>query len=258
MVDGKFKVKNEMSKKMGEHAGKLTVTNKDYTYEHKYTPESLNKDGMQSSLVAEGKMMPAANNWEGKAEFKIGGVDLGGAQAWTELQLDSNKKKEHVFTYSQNMKMENYHMGWKLAYGANAAKLTQADGFIAGLCPNGKYAMYLRAAGLQRFVGVGMGYPTDTFGKQAFEIQYDFLKKTKGLFGMPLFLRWGTQMKLENGSSFNTQLALDSKVQHKRKLEVPVSSNLKLTFSDSYNLMAVFKDMSKVDYKFGFAAEFKC
>merc|ERR1712086_1233808 len=68
MVDGKFKVKNEMTKKMGEHAGKLTVTNKDYTYEHKWTPADLN----------------------------------------------SNKKKEHKLTYSQNMKMENYHLGWKM------------------------------------------------------------------------------------------------------------------------------------------------
>jgi len=56
MVDGKFKVKNELTKKMGEHAGKLTVTNKDFTYEHKWSPESLNKDGMKSTLVAEGKL----------------------------------------------------------------------------------------------------------------------------------------------------------------------------------------------------------
>merc|ERR1712086_1223533 len=124
MVDGKFKVKNEMTKKMGEHAGKLTVTNKDYTYEHKWTPADLNKDGMKSTLVAEGKLMPAANDWEGKVEYKIGGLDLGGAQAWTELQLNSNKKKEHKLTYSQNMKMENYHLGWKMVYGVGAKKLT--------------------------------------------------------------------------------------------------------------------------------------
>lgn len=75
-----------MNKVVGdEHNGKLTATNKDFTYEHTWTPESLNKDGMQSTLVAEGKWMPAADNWEGKAEYKVGGVDLGGAKAWTEV-----------------------------------------------------------------------------------------------------------------------------------------------------------------------------
>jgi hypothetical protein len=124
MVDGKYKVKNELSKKLGEHAGKLTVTNKDFTYEHTWKPESLNTDGMESTLVAEGKLMPAADNWEGKVEYKVGGVDLGGAKAWTELQLDSNKKKEHALTYSQAINSDDYHMGWKLVYGVNASKLT--------------------------------------------------------------------------------------------------------------------------------------
>lgn len=85
MVDGKFKAKNELSKKWGEHAGKLTATNKDFTYEHTFNPESLNKDGMKSTLVAEGKLMPAADNWEGKVEYKIGGVDLGGVKSWSEV-----------------------------------------------------------------------------------------------------------------------------------------------------------------------------
>lgn len=49
---------------------------------------------------------------------------MGGAKAWTELQLDSNKKKEHKLTYSQNINMDDYYMGWKMVYGVNAAKLT--------------------------------------------------------------------------------------------------------------------------------------
>lgn len=242
---------------MGEHAGKLTVTNKDFTYEHTFTPEDLNKDGMKSTLVAEAKLAPASDNWEGKLEYKIGGVDLGGAQAWTELQLDTNKKKEHVVTYSQNTIFDkNYHLGWKLAYGVGAAKLTQADGFFAGMCPNGKYAMYLRAAYLNRFVGAGFGFPTDSWGKQAVEVQYDFLKKTKGLMGMPLFLRWGTTMKLNNGWTYGTWVFAKNNFVKNQKIEVPVSDNLKVTLNDQ--LTTEFNNLSKFTYKCGFALEVKC
>lgn len=66
--------------------------------------------------------------------------------------------------------------------------------------------MYLRAAGLSRFVGVGLGWTDANYGKMAAEVQYDFLKKTKGIMGMPVFLRWGQSMKLANGMTYSTHM----------------------------------------------------
>jgi len=118
--------------------------------------------------------------------------------------------------------------------------------------------MYLRAAGLKQFVGLGLGFTDVNYGKQAVEVQYDFLKKTKGIMGMPLFLRWGTVMKLNNKCTYSANMCTCEKICWKNKLEVPVADNLKVTVSDQMNLLAIYKDMSKVDYKFGFAVEFKC
>jgi hypothetical protein len=66
--------------------------------------------------------------------------------------------------------------------------------------------MYLRAAGLRKFLGLGVGWTDANYGKMAAEVQYDFLKKTKGLMGMPLFLRWGTSMKLANDATFSANV----------------------------------------------------
>jgi len=72
--------------------------------------------------------------------------------------------------------------------------------------------MYLRAAGLTKFVGLGVGWTDASYGKMAAEAQYDLMKKTKGVMGMPLFLRWGTSMKLANGCTMGYNVSIGEKM----------------------------------------------
>jgi len=59
---------------------------------------------------------------------------------------------------------------------------------------------YFRSNCLNRFVGLGW------FNKNyATEVQYDFLSKTTGINGQPLFARFGTDHKLSDKSSLNTR-----------------------------------------------------
>lgn len=103
MVAGKvagafnFKHKSELKKKFdGEHSLKFTSTNKDYELQYTLSPEALNKDGVEGQLEVKAKCLPATNGWEGSAEFKAGGFELGPIKPWTELQLETNQDKEHT------------------------------------------------------------------------------------------------------------------------------------------------------------------
>lgn len=59
--------------------------------------------------------------------------------------------------------MDDYHAGWKLVYGVNSSKLTQADGFAAAKMAD--YDAYLRGAMLSKFFGFGVGWTSADFGK---------------------------------------------------------------------------------------------
>ena len=73
-----FKHKVELKKKINsENSIKITGTNKDFEFDYDFTPEALNKDGMDSSMEIEGKYTPGKDNWEGKVEYKIGGFKVG-------------------------------------------------------------------------------------------------------------------------------------------------------------------------------------
>ena len=92
MVKGKtagtydHKHKSELKYKVnGELDTKLVASNKDYTVELEYAPADFNKDGLHSSLELELKDTPAKADWEGKAELKVGGYELGPVKGWSEL-----------------------------------------------------------------------------------------------------------------------------------------------------------------------------
>ena len=152
-----FKHKTELKKKFDEeHKLKFTATSSDYELDYEFSPESLNKDGVESSLEVKGKYVPAKEDWEGSAEFKVGGFELGPIKPFTEIQLDSNKGKEHSLTYGQNLVYEkDYHCAWKLT--TDFSKLTSAYGLLA-LMNTSKGNFYFRSNCLNNFVGLGCSY----------------------------------------------------------------------------------------------------
>ena len=96
-----FKHKTELKKKFDEeHSLKFTATSNDYEAQYEFHPESLNKDGIDSQLEITGKCVPKDSTWEGNAEFKVGGFELGPIKPYTELGFMTNEKKEKILTYS--------------------------------------------------------------------------------------------------------------------------------------------------------------
>jgi hypothetical protein len=119
-----MKHKTELKKAFdSEHSVKFVASNKDYTAEWDFKPEDLNKDGNEGTLEVEVKCIPAKNAWEGKAEFKIGGFGAGPLKSYTEFQVDSNDKQEHVATFSQNCLFDGgYHAAVKVEADAGKTK----------------------------------------------------------------------------------------------------------------------------------------
>ena len=106
MVHGKaagtydFKHKSELKWKALDGDWKFVGSNKDYTAEAEFEPAALNSNGMHGSVEVEAKCTPGKQDWEGKAEFKVGGVELGPIKSWTELQFETNKAQDHSLTHS--------------------------------------------------------------------------------------------------------------------------------------------------------------
>ena len=65
----------------------VTSSNKDFAAKVNWGPADLNKDGMDSSLEVEAKCIPAKEDWEANAEFKIGGFELGPIKPWSEVSI---------------------------------------------------------------------------------------------------------------------------------------------------------------------------
>jgi hypothetical protein len=79
------KHKTEMKRSNEEREIKFVASNKDFTVECEWTPKDFNKDGMHSSIDVEAKCIPAKNDWEGKVEAKVGGMEVGPITPWTEV-----------------------------------------------------------------------------------------------------------------------------------------------------------------------------
>lgn len=203
MVKGKsegsmdFKTKNEFKRVAGEHEIKATFTNKDFTVEWNWEPSDLNKEGMNGNLEVEAKCTPAKNDWEAKAEFKVGGFSMGPLTPWSEFQFNTNKGGDHLLTYSQNLVYENdFHCAWKTEYDMTKSALANAYGYFAWRQDANTW-WWFRSNCLNKFVGLGSTHSVWS-NPMTCELQYDVNKKKEGLFGQPLFWRWGYKYKLNN------------------------------------------------------------
>ena len=265
MVQGKgdtqkFKHKHEIKYKCcnKEHEFKFVPSSKDYTAEWEYEPSQLNKDGVHASVSLEGSCAPLAHEYKGKAEFKLGGFKVGPLSPWTELQYDRNttgSSTENLMTASQNVVYQDYHVAWKAVADLDQKKLTEAYGVLA--LKNEKGDFYLRSNCLNRLVGLGSFFSLNDNAHHAYEVQYDFYGKNKGMFDLPLFFRFGGHYHLQNGAKLSTRLFLSNKWMFTNNFEVPIGKQIKVTVSDQADLWAAFKDPKNLGYKLGFALEFK-
>lgn len=252
-----FKHKAELKKKFNdEHSLKFTATSADYEMEYEMEPEALNKDGMHGQVEVKAKCLPATNGWEGSAEVKVGGFELGPIKPYTQLEFGTNNKKEHSITYGQNLVYDgNFHCAWKLHHDLKA--LTEAYGLLA--LKNTPYGhFYFRSNCLNRFVGLGCAYKVGEHGHHATEIQYDFKDaKAAGMFDMPLFWRFGGVYNTQNGMKGSLSAYFGKKWMVQQKWEVPFSKSTKVTFQDQGDIKAMFTDPKNASLKFGIALEYK-
>ena len=89
-----------------EHSLKAVGTNKSIESSWTYSPEFLNKDGMNSTVEIEGKFTPKDNKCHSKAEFKFGGFELGPIKPWMEV---SNSQNYTEIIFPSRFKFFNFY-----------------------------------------------------------------------------------------------------------------------------------------------------
>ena len=234
-----MKYKTEIKKSFdSEHQGKIVVSNKDYTGEWEFKPADLNKDGLETSLEASYKNIPAKGNWEAEAEFKIGGMEAGPLTFWSELQFNTDDKKDHSLTVSQNAVMDKkYHAAVKAVTSMGAKTELQELYGILAFTDLSFGDLWLRSNVQKKIHSIGVSTSCDTHHHSA-ELQYDLGNKNhEGLFGMPLFYRHGSCFHMANKTKIMTQMNIGKQWWLTEKLEVPLDDKVKMTVSNKYDLM---------------------
>lgn len=72
-----------------------------------------------------------------------------------------------------------------------------------------------------------------------------------------MWLKVGTQMKSDNGCNVAASLVSGKDHIVSSKWDIPIASNLKVTYSDKIDIAKTFTDPSNAGYSSGFSAEFK-
>lgn len=114
------------------------------------------------------------------------------------MQFETNKAKEHTLTASQNYAYEGFNVAWKAVGDVNNKSLTSAYG-VLGFNDKDYGHFWFRSNCLNRFCGLGWAYrccKTDSFATEA---SWDFLGKTAGVAGKPLFFRFAHMHEYASG-----------------------------------------------------------
>jgi len=209
-------------------------------------------------LEVECKCIPSTAGWEGKAELKVGGFGGGPVKAYTELQMDSNDKKEHVATFSQNLVFDGgYHTAVKVEADVGQKSGVKNVNFI--LAAMGQSWGSAWTGGNITTKMYNLGFATNNGPNQhyAAQVNYDASKGAKvGLFGMPMYLRVGSVFHLENNSKLHVQESIGDEWLIKSKWEVPVDKTWKFIFNEKMDLYKMMKNEHS-SYKAGFSLEMK-
>ena len=123
---------------------------------------------------------------------------------------------------------------------------------------NDKGNFYLRADALKKYFGLGCSVSPKSDFHHSFELQYDAAEKPKaGIYGLPLFFRFGGLYHLNKKINLTAQLNAGSGLIMTNKFEIPVTKEIKATVTDQIDLANAYKDPKKLAYSFGAAFEFK-
>jgi len=261
MIKGKagpeFKHKVEFKRKFdSQNAVKVVATNKDFEFDYDFTPEALNKDGMNSNLELEGKYIPGKDSWEGKAEYKVGGIKAGPLTTNLELQFDLEKGQDKpAVTVSNVTTMDEFNFGTKLVV---SDLKTLSEAYLVAMYKNTTGHFYLRTNVLDRFFGLGCNVSPKDYFHHSFELQFDAADKPKaGIYGYPLFFRFGGLYHLNNKIKLTAQLNAAEGLIMTNKFEIPISKEIKAAITDQVDLAKIYTSPKDLKYDFGATLELK-
>jgi len=173
-----------------------------------------------------------------------------------ELQLDGAKGQEKPdITFSCVKQFGDFFGAGKLVVG-DLKNYNEA--YVAFGAKNSTGDFYLRADCLKRFLGLGCSVsPNDKFN-HSFELQYDAgAKPAAGIYGMPLFFRFGGLYHLNKKIKLTAQLNAGKGLIMTNKFEVPVGKKIKATLTDQVDLASAYTDPKSLKHTFGIALELK-
>ena len=260
MVSGKtagtwdMKQKTELKHTPCSHMDmSVTVANKDITLKASVRPDQINGDGMDGSFQVEAKCAPAKNAWEAKAEFKVGGFELGPIKPWTEIEVETNEAKEHKVSLAQNYCYEgNAHVAWKSVVDVKSKTLSECYGLLS-YNHNNHGSMWFRSNCMKNFVGLGVHDKINEDLDVAAEAQWDFKKSRKGMFGQPLFLRMGATHKGLMNVSSNYMFNISDQLVFTMKHKLALTETTSATFSERVSCSS----LSQQKFDLGVAFEVK-
>lgn len=106
--------------------------------------------------------------------------------------------------------------------------LQSAYAYMAMVGSNGNY--YVRTQLFKWFVGAGSWWKTEGGSKHSVEVQYDGKDQKAGLFGQPLFMRYGLKSKI-GSIDYQAMVLMGQTLTWKDKYDFKVNDQLKLSFT---------------------------
>jgi len=104
---------------------------------------------------------------------------------------------------------------------------------------SGDNAAWIRASILRKFMGAGFSHKVDDKTSLSTEFNYDLAStgKHKGVFGTPLFWRYGADMNFPGKTTVSAQLAAaDGSCMFTQKVATPVSATTKFTGTAQWDI----------------------
>jgi len=133
---------------------------------------------------------------------------MGSIKGWSELQLDfaqnTNKETKQYdpvstdLTFSQTLNHSDFWFGTKIVAGVPKGNVDMCA--MSLLWKNGAWDFWARGGIIRKAFGAGFTWRESSKRVHSSELIFDAKEdaKTKGIFGTPLFFRYGFGMKTQN------------------------------------------------------------
>jgi len=105
-------------------------------------------------------------------------------------------------------------------------------------------------------VALGTSYKIADHKNHSAEVQYDFKKANIGMFGQPLFVRFGADYALQNNLNWNWGFNFGKGYTFSQRIDFKPLDNIKVSFSDRGDAYNAFFDLKNINYSWGWAIEF--